>query len=590
MTRCRRRAARRTIGVVLVQAAIWALVPAAPLPGQPTPADGVSLEWSEVTAGALTAAPFTVEIGRRDRVAVVTEDRHVRAFDETGRVIASLRTGIRAPLQPLSSEAGIVEIAQPDGRIRRFALGAGELGGAARHDGTAPDGAPIPEGNAAGWARDRLGNGWFLVPPRNAVYVSAAGRVLARVALPSRVTTLAAAADGMWVGLADGRIVLLGSGGGILDGPRLPEAVTDLLVGADARRLLISTIDAAGVARLHELHPNRRGAARERLIGRAVVPRGSRLQTIDDGGAGWIVEGGTAIAIGSAPVVVPQRLAPLAPARILAAPGTGALLVLAGDGRLLLVGPAGTGSTAATLRGEPSGAVVVAGRVAVWYADWRMEVFAFGGSSAAAGAQSTTIAVEPPVADGALAILARAVLDGARRAEREALLDSFESRLREERLGGHLTTLHEASRVLLTEVYRGAAAGATTPPPVDLPQIRLRTVALLAQILDSPSRAILTETVARDPDPRVAADAVRALARVGLDRGTALEAALRRFNTGDRRTRDLLAAGIVSLLESGAPAPTALRLSAADAVIRADVARSLRERAAAALRAATPPR
>jgi hypothetical protein len=493
----------------------------------------VSAVWYDATTGAVS--------GRRSwTLALLTEDRHLRLFDIEGENVLELRVALRAAADLLQERSGAVILVDRFGTLRRVNLRTGTITEVIR---TGLD-------SRRAWI-DRQGNFYMVSESGEIAHVSAAGRLMWRRSVPTPVHSVNTGAGELLVAPGDGTVLRFDSDGRGRVVVRGDEPFLEIRIATVRGRSLLAGVDAAGVLSVFE-----RDSPGGRRLWSVPVGRGSSIGAIDDEGRSWVTtpderlllvdeSGATKIEL-DLPGVHPDRVA--VDTRRMKA------YVVDGDNRIRTIGSGGRVEAALQLRQTPQTLDYVpeTGELVARYENWLLEVFRTTGRSlpveVPGGARS-----QPERDDespGALRTLAASVLESPSERDRVRLLDDLDERMRAAELYGQVSTVRSVLIDIATEVYsvsmtrRGADPGGK-----DFPAVRLRAVELLGFFADVASRDALTQAVTRDPDPTVAARALRLLAETGNDEFNALERGYQRFRGAGEQERSTLASGLVVLLE-----------------------------------------
>ncbi|MCG8480163.1 MAG: hypothetical protein MI724_13785 [Spirochaetales bacterium] len=558
------------------------------------------LVWSTVTAGAVSAPPLDVRTPEGEFMLVTTEDRRVRLVDRTGETVSIAATGIRRPLRFLRERPGVfLVISDAYGEEGRGGASIGDAaivrvrvaGRTIRAVGVPGYGGRGLVGDARFVSLDGEGNLYSFADPGLVGHGSTAGAMLWQRALPGGVAAVAGGDEAVYAALSDGRVFLFDSDGEGRPIVRWPSSIVDIAVagGADTGTLLIED-----------------DARRLSLVAFEERPR--TLWSLDVA-AGARDTGRSSVSFVALPIAVPVQDGTIrlmgrsdSPRWTLEArspivaiepvhDGRGHVLVDADD-RLLLVGEGGEVAATLRLRATPTAMwwLPEYRRLVVVYPDWRMHAFAVDGLDRGSSASQDTIGDGVPdgrapssveaSGTGALGALARAILDGPSVADRRALVDRLEGRVSAGTLYGAVDDYRSILAELLQEAYRNPRMRGG-PIVNNASGVRLRAVAALAAVPDRASRVALTRSVRFDPDPAIAAAALTAIARYGVDEFGAFPHIVERFAGGSRREREVLAAAMVTFLEQTAVAvedpPLASR--ALDLIARSSAPRDLRQRA-----------
>ncbi len=567
----------------------------------PRSSGSLRLAWSSVTAGALAAPPLDVLTSEGAFMLIATEDRRVRLVDRTGETVSVAATGIRRPLRFLRERPGVfLLVSGVYGEDDRSGAAVGDAAIVrVRATGHTIRTIGVPGGRGRGIAGDARfvsldgeGNLYSFADSGLVVHGSTAGTTLWRRALPGRVTAVAGDGEAVYAALSDGRVFRFDGGGEGRPVVQWPLSIVDITVagGGDAEELLIE--DEARRLSLVALNERPRvlwsldmaagGQSARRSISGTTLPIAVAMQ---DGSVRLMGRSDSAL----------WALEPRSPI-VMIEPvdgGRGHALVDA-DNRLLLVNDWGDVAATLRLRSTPSTMwwLPEYRRLIVAFPDWRMHAFAVdglygegssfpdaAGEGVSDGPAASAFTQESP-GTGALAALARAVLDGPSITDRHALLDRLEGRVSDDALYGSVVDYRSILADLLEEVYRGSPMQGS-PAVNDAPDVRLRAVAALGAMPDRASRAILTRSARFDPDPPIAAAALTAIAYYGVDEFGAFPHVVARFAGGSARERNALAPAMVDFLERSAVSVEnpALASRAVDLIARSSVSRDLRRRA-----------
>ena len=549
------------------------------------------LVWTDVTAGALSAPPTDVRTSEGAFLLLATADRRLRLVDRAGDTVSVVPTGIRRPTELFRERPGVfLLISDALGRRGRGMTAVGDAaivrvrvaGSTLRTVGSpGEEGSGIVE-NASAIALDGEGNLYSFADSGLVGHGSTTGVELWRRALPGGVTTVVGGSEGVYAALSDGRVFVFDSRGEGRPAVHWPSPILDmagakggegaaLLIRDDTQRLSLVVLEEGPRTLWHldGVAGWSRGGTPDVLLPTAVAARDGRVRLMGNSTSpAWTLET-------RSPVIATTAVHE----------GRGYVL-LDTDNRLMLVDA--SGSVAATLRlaSPPIGMWWLPDyrRLLVAYPDWRIQAFAVdgldreGARSADGDVRSASTTAYPGT--GALVALARTVLAGHSIDERRALLDRLRVRLDEGALYGALVDYRYILAELLQEAYRNPriAGGVVVN---DAPEVRARAVAALGALSDRASRVTLTGSVRFDPDASVAAAALHAIARYGVDEFGAFPHAVRRFADGSSGERAALAPAMVDFLAYTAVTVEnpALAARAIDLIARSSVSRDLRRRA-----------
>jgi len=555
--------------------------------------DHLELRWEGVTPGAVTLPAWGVEHDGTWLVALATEDRLVRLYGPDGVVVASATTAVRRPAGRLTeSPSRWLVLPSPGTGSPVVRLDAS--GGGVRGVGTnvSVDRLILP--GARFVEIDGQGLVYSITASGSIGQASTVGGLLWQRPLPSPPVTALEQDGAVIVAVTDGRFLRFaadGTGDVAFRWPRAPVAVFSasdgrggLFVLDDAGLLSRVAADGTVIWSVESGYDGDRGpapivsAAAGTGETRAVIP-------IADGGVAAFDDRGRrrwTLRVPGTPIVS------------VAASERGRLLVLDGDNRLLVVDD--DGSVRATLQlGRPPAAVswvAGAGLAIVTYADWTIQAFALVGTGDDGGEgdspmrrSGSTGAPHSGGTGGALRARADAVLAGASRSDRTALVETLVSQRHRAVLYDRVGEARAILGDLLQEAYREPAVRGGRVVN-DFPEIRRAAAAELGQYMDRSSRHLLAQAVRLDPDPAVAAVALRAFARYGVDDAGALAAAVGRFRGAADVERRTLAPSIIAVVEDTSIRWTnpEVAQAAVELLARADLSREVRARAAEALR------
>lgn len=523
-----------------------------------------------VSPGAITAPPIEIDLGGQLGFVVTTEDRTMRFIEPIfgSEVVASVGFHARAAAYRADPATFILigerlEMSRVDLGSGRGVRVRGRLD--PRHGWTVVERAGFP-----GAILDARGNLYLLSGTTRIIHMSAAGTVLWARDLPTPPISYADAGGVLYLALQNGLVMRFdenGSGRSVL---RLRSEPTSLAVdrwnGGGA--ILVAERSgglsryALGGAEPRELW-TRRFDAPPRIVdvagGTAFIAAGGRVYAVDRYGLDrWSIDA-SARSDGSICIIDDKRGA------FLSDDGT-----LVGFSSENLLDPVGLDGEVTAIDALPR-----RGALLVRYGDWSWQVWTIEPRDERALAAAATRPSEEPPATTALGALVDLALESPTAGRGERAIAIVEERIDGAELYGDVTTARRLAVGLLTEVSRGG---------FDRPDIRLRAVRILARLLDDTSRAALVRAVRDDPEADVAAEAVSALARWGIEEEGVFAVVLARFRSEDDRGRRTLAEPIVRLLESlpalSDPDYTALAV----AVAQADIDSELRRRAVEATR------
>ena len=553
----------------------------------------LELRWQDVTPGAVVAEAIGRHGPEGPRIILLTEDRRARLYNSDGERTGSARTGLRRVAGWIAYGDAYLLIPQPGSRDElQWLVSAGDrIAGAGRLlavERVLPEGVRFLQMDADGLLYGLDARGGML-------HASLTGGRLWERRLPDAPVSALAVEAGVAVALAGGRLMLLRGDG---QGRELVDLQTPLetaVVGADRRRLVLRARDGTVLGlRIPEDAPERAMRAAELLrwtrlaepadrdpapapVVHAVGDQWQVIYPVRDGGLEALDWNGRLLWSRRVPGVAIRRLVSLSPAPY--------LLLLDGDARLTLLDTGGSPVSTLQLKTMPARTSWTgpAGQLVVTYNDWSVEVYDLRLPPAGTEEDPPRGASAPsrgPDPFGALRARADAVLAGNSEADRAALLASLRSQRERGVLYGRVGEASSILAELLSEAYRAPQLRQGRVVN-DFPDIRRGAVAELTQIMDRRSRSSLAEAVAIDPDPRVVADALRAIAGWGRAAAVA-EPALGRFRRAGRQGRLALAPALVDLLEHSdlAVSDPAAAAAIVDQLIRSDVSAELRRRAA----------
>jgi hypothetical protein len=486
-----------------------------------------------VTAGAITAQPFEYVYGPEGNLTgtvVVTEDRHLRIFDERGRAVQEIRTGVRFPRAVYADATGVIHIHDPAGEhlLVGYHRGALRLTAARRPAGAVPP--AIPPGAIAVYP-DRSGNIYSISAPGLVTYGSAGGYRLWERPLPSTVRDHVFDGTVLFLGLADGSVF-----GFFPDGEgevlaRVPDGITTLVVLDGA---LWAMTEGGRVYRL------------------SASPGGQdRRNSLVVGWSGTVSDApGFIRFLGSDNVDTVLALkTPEGPATVrLEGPDRIIQTDTGGNDTLVIHTPHVVRDITALPRQNA---------LFVEYTDWRFALIPLkppdgeGGVTAAAPDRSVLPErfiqrSSSGAGSGALAALAEATLQGGSAAERRALLETLRNRMDR----GGMYAAVSTSRSILADLVREPV---TAPAGLDAPEVRREAIALLGRLGDGPSRRILSDVVRYDPLVRLSASALVEATAGGLDDSGAIGWGLRRFGNATPGEREILATALLQAVSRVVP-------------------------------------
>ncbi len=533
----------RSVRTGLVLFVLYSVLPVSDASSLPLITDPyLRIAWEDVTPGEVSAPVRSVwyfergrsESDRRWGLALVTEDRHMRIHDSRGETVRTVRTGLRAAVDLRQERSGTVLLAERNGTIRRVSPETGSVVPVAR----------VSFEPRRLWL-DRDGNIYVVGQEREIAHISPAGTILWQRELPARISTITERPDALYVAIGDGRIFRFdrtGTGQVVYRGDRPFRDLTGgemgrffTLVGIDLEsRVSAIRIEGESGRRIWSVER----PAGERLLG--VDARGKVWVIGDTGELGLIDPGGTYARVARVPGGIASA-AVLDRARSV-------VHLVDEELRLLTVTGEGHVESARQLEGSPLSLTMIheTGEVVIRYDDWGMVVLAQEG---APGTRRLTDQRDSSLGSSALGAFTETVLDGTSRPERLRLAEMLAERRESADLYGHVVTYRTAATRLLDEIYRRADAGDRAGIN-NFPDVRSRAVELLRYSLDTGSREALAIAVERDPDASVAADALRALADLGVDDYGALSRARARFRRANQQDRTVLAAGMIELLRA----------------------------------------
>lgn len=495
----------------------------------------------DVTPGRISAPVVALQHseergGRSERLwrlALMTEDRHIRLYERTGEKVKSVRTGIRTATMIIQDRSGLVYLVELQGSIVRLNI-----------DRITARRIVTPGAASIGAWNDPQGNLYVLGSPRDVSHISAAGVLLWRRSLPSRITTFASDANDLFIATADGRIFRFDSTGqgSVLFRTESPlEQISTALIDRD---LVIIGIDAGG-----EVSAIRSGISGGRRIWSAKKASGAVLIGVDDQGNSWLVDPEDYLVVLS-PRGDPKatvRIPGIAISRLAINRSRNRLYVVDAENRLLTVLSDGHIDGSLQLATTPYSVQYLSetDELIVIHTDWRIEVYRGSGTQSPPRVRIPTSIDSPADTRGqtsALRALGDAVLDGTSRSERERLVTTLQNRVDDAQLFGDVAIARSLAIRLLTEPER--------VPRIDFPDIRIRAVTVLEAFLDAPSRQALSQAIVRDPDHRVASSALKALSRSESDNLSVLDRGYERWRRAEAPERAIIAEGIVSFLEA----------------------------------------
>lgn len=518
----------------------------------PNPVHYLRFSREEVTAGAVSA-PITVlrynVSGNRPREtalgpAIMTEDRHIRIYNENGEVVRTGRTGLRRATGVVQDRSGFIYAADPSGRVVRLSP----------DRGTSRTLLPGQNESVKIW-NDPVGNLYVLRASGEILHISAAGSLLWRRSLTARIAATASNSTFLFVATTDGRVYHFdssGSGGVVF---RTEQALTQLRVGVIERSLSLVGGDENGniVRIVLDSGDGGSGNLGGDLGGRrswlAPMARGAELIDVDAQGNVWVIESdGTIIVLDSQGTRRGSvRINDLAVERTALNPIRNRLYLVDEENRLLTILPDGHIDGSLQLASTPASIhyLPAIDELVILYDDWRLEVYTGPGPPSGLKIQELNRreALRPARASvSALRSLGDTVLQGSSEAERHRLLGVLHTRLVDAQLFGDVAHARTIAVGLLTET--------DNLPRNDYPEVRMRAVAFLGRILDTPSRSALSSAVRGDPDIRVASHALKMLALHALDDSHVLDHGLQRWMRSRSQERDMIAEAIISFVEA----------------------------------------
>lgn len=608
---------------ILVAAVIFSAAAVA-VPGQSTTLRSVA---HGVTPGAITAPLFVFDGGdtakeelslpgngevagddlRRSRdaatvtepsraIVVATEDRRIRLYGSDGRAFVATRTGIRRPAGVHAVEPGVLRVVSDDGTMTLYAYSGGVFTTkrVAPAFSTPDSVLPLidyPPTETVVFP-DRHENVYVLGPRGMITYVSATGTRLWSRRLPASVRSFVGDADGVYMGLEDGRVFAFLADGWGAEIHRLPAAVVDLAFRRDGRSNELVALDSDGA--LHRLVPETRGEGVRRQWSYDLGPR------FRDGQTRFVSQRFAASIVVHAPGRGVVAITPTGErawsydvpgGEIVSAahlPAAALTVVATDDARLVVIEARGGVASTLELSEPPLRIHPLEGAAQIFleYPQWRYQIFA-GFEVPDDVTRSGALITPPPVGTaGALDRLAEATFDGRSSQARLDLIESMERRVASAALFGRVATVRRITAHLAGEAYRGPIVRGGVVQN-DFPTVRIAAIELLGAFGDAATRRVLEDIVVRDPDPSVAATALSTIGASGRGRIATLDAAFSRFERSPDRDRRILALGIVEFLEGFLPRTERERRRAteiAGAVAASDIPSTLRYRAIRALR------
>lgn len=495
--------------------------------------------WEMVAPGMVTAEPRSFwylsgarrpgDSSRNDALALSTEDRHLRLFDSTGEMVRDLRLGFRSATHLFQEPGGTILAIDSRGRVLRGSFERGL---------TWPV-ASLAKAPRFVW-RDPSGNILVFGENREIFQKSAAGKLLWMRSMPASLSGAVPLGPFLFAALENGRIFRFDESGRGSSFFSFPFPLDSFAATVFRGRLLMAASSFDGSLSLVKSDGPNPEVIRQKW--RRASSGRSRFLGFDNEGRLWYLEGGRLQVVGpegeSRGSVVVHLLDP---DLVVLDSHRGRAFLVDQDRRLLTLTSRGVVDASFQLAHRPEKITLLPslGQLVVLYRDWRVQVFRIG-----SGAGEVREMPRHPswrstegAAGGALAQLASTVFSGGARGERERLFTLGQELLDDARLSGHVTTFRSMSITALEEVRRGR----------DFPEIRLRAVALLASLLDGPSRAALASAV-DDPDARVASRAMSALALYGADDFGALQRGYLRFSASSAGDQKTLAPGLAELV------------------------------------------
>ena len=563
----------------------------------------LSLVWEEVAPGRVIVQPIGVNTDDGPAVLLITENRRARLLDDHGTEIAETRTGIRDVDAALREGADrlLLVPSSPRGRPAvRLSYVEGRLLTVGRP--ASAQAVLLPDPRAV--ALDDQGLVYSVDGGGTIAHASAAGGMLWQRSLPARAVDVFRHRGLVVVASADGRLIAFDGAG---DATEILRWNAPIEVGVsfaptpsgDDSRILVVDRDGA-LTLFHGRGESVVPVEPAWTISRPGPEPADRfdpviLPLVGPSDAAVVVPGpdGGMSALSVAGREVWNIRGPGASfITAIAAPPFRGVVASTDDDRLIPIDSRGVVGPSLVLPRRPARVtwLETTGRLVVEYPDWRVQVFSLEGTVAEDGPDRPRTGTRggrqvspgrPPSGLTALDALADSVLSGGSERDRADLLGSLRSRRMEGRLFGRVGAVRRILGALLTETYRAPLVRGTVIAN-DFPAVRRGAVEELSNYLDVESRRFLADAVRHDPDLAVAAAALEAIARYGVDDVGALSAAVERYERSDGRGRRVLAPALLSHLEDTTIRTTDPRLfeRVLSAVVTSDVPREIRRRAA----------
>jgi hypothetical protein len=563
----------------------------------------LELAWDGVTAGAVTLPPWGVGTGEDARIAIATEDRHVRFVDAAGVEVSRTRIGMRQP-RGILREGGDRFLIVPEATTAQSVVRLHWTGRDLRSVGDlVTAGALLSEGS-----RDLYLDGGGLVygvSPRGMVgHASTVSGLLWERRLPAHPTAGAVLAGNLYLATRDRRLFRFDESGTGEEVVRTDELV--LAMGSGAAEKLV-LVDGEGDLSLLTVPSNpgtpSNPAGQPGARFEWTISMGEPGETIRfapafvagvEGGQTMILapsrDGGVTAVDDAGRTLWRVRFPGNAITTLVDGAGTDVIFLLDSERRLVAVDRRGTVRTVLQLESTPTHVSWAAGarQLVVAYPDWRIEAFVLVAATETRPAPPPAATPAPgtgstsgPVSGGALRARADVVLAGNSRAERLDLVETLASQRSRRVLFGRVGEAREILGEVMLETFRSATMGAGRVRN-DFPDVRRVAATELTAYMDRRSRTLLGETVRLDPYYPAVAAALEGFARYGVDDRSVLETVNARFRTATAADRAILAPAMVAILEQTALIDLEPRVTAETVtlLVQSNVSRELRARAA----------